>query len=276
MELPTGSAAPVAEGFSVHGERRIKKTIYTLNLNGYAPAIRELTYPLMHHYARKINADFVEITERRFPDWPITLEKWQVARLAVERDDEWSIFLDADTLVSPEMFDPTELVHKDTVFHNGKDFANIRWTYDKYFRRDGRNIGSCTWFIAASDLCVEDLYHFPDLPLEECLRRIHITIQEANGGQCKTEHLVDDFNMSRNIARFGLKFRTVQEIGGELGWKMPDGKGISPYLFHMYSITMEEKLGRMLDVLTKPQAQGGWQLMGADQAAEFKKRWGLK
>src|SRR5271170_1397401 len=113
----------------------MKKTIYTLCVNNYAPEIQALTFPLMRHYADKIGADLVIITERKYPDMPITFEKFQVAEYAAARGDEWSIFLDADTLIDPEMFDVTNHVPQDTVLHNGSDFAGVRWSYDKYLKR---------------------------------------------------------------------------------------------------------------------------------------------
>jgi len=233
----------------------IRKTIYTLNIGDYEPRIRELTYPILMMWADKIGADFVEITERKRPEWPVTIEKFQVAEIAKERRDEWTLFIDADTLINPEMFDVTEHLHKDTVAHNGKDMAGIRWTYDKYFRRDGRHIGSCTWFVIASDWTVEDLWRLPEASPVETFENIHITIGEHNGGHCHREHLIDDYTLSRNIARFGLKFDTISEICGRLGWKQPDGRGVSPFLWHKYSMSADQKVREMLGVLCTPQNQ---------------------
>lgn len=47
-----------------------EKVLFTLNIDNYAPAITELTYPLLYSYADKIHADFHVIRQRRFPDWP--------------------------------------------------------------------------------------------------------------------------------------------------------------------------------------------------------------
>lgn len=124
----------------------VKKTVYTLNVGGYAPEISALTYPLLQAYAQKIGADFHVIRERKFPDWPMDYEKLQIHELAKEHNNDWNIYIDSDALVNPEMFDVTEHLHKNTVCHNGKDLAGIRWKYDHYFRRDGRHIGSCNWF----------------------------------------------------------------------------------------------------------------------------------
>src|ERR1700733_1320908 len=108
----------------------MKKIVITLNINDYQPAIRSLTFPLMKSYANKIGAEFAEITERKFPDWPIVMEKFQVADVA--RDYDWSIFVDADALISPEFFDVTTHLSKDQVCFNGKDFSQIRSYSDKY------------------------------------------------------------------------------------------------------------------------------------------------
>ena len=38
------------------------KVVFTLNVNDYAPEIRQYSYPLLRYYARKIGAEFVEMT----------------------------------------------------------------------------------------------------------------------------------------------------------------------------------------------------------------------
>ncbi|HKS72067.1 MAG TPA: hypothetical protein VJQ82_02650 [Terriglobales bacterium] len=236
--------------FGSKQEKPIRKTIYTLNVNNFEPRIREITYPLIDTYAKKIGAEFVEITERLRPEWPVTIEKFQVADLARERGDDWAIFFDADTLINPEFFDPTEHMAKDTVAHNGKDMAGTRWTYDKYFRRDGRHWSSCTWCVYASDWTVEDLWLPPQRTPEEEFANIHITIGEHNSGECKREHLIDDYTLSRNISRFGLKATTITDICAGLGWKSPDGRGFNQFLWHVYTKSTRKKIHEMLGVLT--------------------------
>lgn len=231
----------------------LKKTLYTVNIGDYEPRIRALTYPLMKGWCKKHGYEFVEITERKRPDWPATIEKFQVAELAEKRGDDWAVFFDADTLINPEFFDPTENLHKNTVAHNGSDYANVRWTYDNYFRRDGRNWGSCTWCVIASDWTVGDLWQLPDRPKEEVLKNIHITIGEHNSGECKTEHLIDDYTLSRNIARYGLKAKTLMDVCAEIGMRTPDGKGVNQYLWHIYNTTNTKKLHQMLGMLSTPQ-----------------------
>ena len=60
----------------------MKKTLYTLMVNGYSPRITKLTLPMIRFYAHKIGADFHIITERKFLEWPITYEKMQVHELS--------------------------------------------------------------------------------------------------------------------------------------------------------------------------------------------------
>lgn len=232
--------------------RRPKKTLYTLNIGNYAPELRELTYPLMKDWARKIGADFQEITERKFPEWPVTYEKLQIYELAKVNGGEWNYFVDADAVISPEFFDPTEHMQRDTMCHNGRDMAGIRWSYDQYFRRDGRNWGSCNWFTVASDWCLDIWRPLDDLTPEQAFANINITIGEHNSGHCKTEHLIDDYTLSRNIARFGIKATTVTDICANIGFRMPDGRGHNPFLWHKYTISNKQKFIEMLGVLAAP------------------------
>jgi hypothetical protein len=260
--------------------------VWTLNIGNYQPAIRALTMPMMNFWARKIGAACVnpedppakrryvhEITERKFPGWPVVYEKLQLHELG--KLSEWTIFLDADTLVSPDMFDPSNFMGKDTVAHNGSDMANVRWKYDEYFRRDGRNFGSCNWCTIASEWCL-DLWHPLDISFEQALTQIHTTIGERNSGHCEISHLIDDFTLSRNIARYGLKATTLVEIGHKLGFRDQAGRGVSPYLYHIYSVPERVKLEKMLELLTRPQDNGGWGMMSLQQNVEFRAKWGLK
>lgn len=219
-----------------------KKTLYTLNIGNYAPEITAITFPLMKHWARKIRADFHVIESRQWPDYHITYEKFQIYELAQKHDNDWSIFLDADALVHPEMFDPTEFLARDTVAHHGKDMANIRWKYDRFFRRDGRHIGSGNWLAIASSWCIELWKPLEDITYEEALRNIQPTPNEVNT-VIKTDHLIDDYVCSRNIAQFGLRFTTIIEMCKNFGWQG------SPYLWHQYTMGVEEKVLKIKSIL---------------------------
>jgi hypothetical protein len=49
-----------------------KTTLYTLDVDGYAPEITRLTHPFLKHYAAKIGAELFIIDQRRSPAWPVT------------------------------------------------------------------------------------------------------------------------------------------------------------------------------------------------------------
>jgi Methyltransferase domain len=219
---------------------KLKKTIFVLNVDNYAPEVTELTYPLIKHYADKIGADFFEITERKYPQYPPVYEKMQIYELAQKMGNDWNIYIDSDTLIHPDFFDVTNFIKKDTVVHNGADMANNRWRYDKYFIRDGRNIGSCNWFTIASDWCL-DLWHPLDIPYKEAVNNIFPIQMELNTIITR-EHLIDDYTLSRNIAKYGLKFKTVGQIMEEI-------KGGGNYLWHIYTVRIEDKVKEMRKVL---------------------------
>jgi len=219
-----------------------RKTLYTLNVEGYAPEITALTYPLLRHYARKCGAEFHVITERRYPQWPVTYEKMQIHRLAQERGDDWSIYLDSDALVHPETLDWTNYLTPDTIAHNGMDMASVRWRYDEYFRRDGRNIGSCNWNTIASSWC-RDLWHPLELTPDEAVANIFPTVEELNT-VITPEHLVDDYALSRNIARYGLKTKSIIDLQQEL---IPG----SNFYWHAYIIDTATKVEQMTKVIAE-------------------------
>lgn len=170
---------------------------------------------------------------------PPVYEKLQIYDLG--KSNDWNIYIDSDALVHPDLFDPTEFIGKDTVMHNGADLANNRWRYDKYFRRDGRHIGSCNWFTIASDWCI-DLWHpLEDLTLEEAVENI-FPIQSELNSVITREHLIDDYVLSRNIAKYGLKFKTLLEL-------MQDLRDVGNYLWHQYTMTESDKIINMKTVL---------------------------
>jgi len=227
----------------------IKKTVFTLNVNGYAPQITELTYPLLRYWANKIGADFHIITERKFPDWPVTYEKLQIFELSQLMGNDWNIFIDSDAVIHPETIDWTLFLPGDTVSHNGSDMANIRWRSDKYFIRDGRHWGSCNWFTIASDLCT-DIWRPLEMTPEEAISNIFPTVNELNT-VITPEHLVDDYALSHNIARFGLKAKTLMQIQKEIGMEAAN------FHWHVYTETIDKKVELINKVLED------WKIPGA-------------
>jgi hypothetical protein len=220
-----------------------RKTIFTLRVDNYAPRIHEITWPLLVHYANKIQADIHVIIQREFPEWPVVYEKLQIHRLSKELGPGWNIYVDADTLIHPDCPDWTDHIPRDHVAHNGKDMAGLRWRYDQYFRRDGRHIGSCNWFAAATNLCNDLWRPLDDLTFSEAVDNIFPTTGELTGNVDR-DHLIDDYTLSRNIAKFGLKHIQLMDICSKIGF--PQG---NPFFFHLYNISEEEKIEKMKQTL---------------------------
>lgn len=236
--------------------RRDKKTVFTLNVDGYAPEITALTYPLIEAYAHKIGADFHIISERKFPEWPVTYEKLQIFELAREMGNDWNIYIDSDALIHPDTPDLTALLPRDTVAHHGKDCAPVRWKTDKYFQRDGRHFGTGNWLTVASDLCLDLWRPLDDLTPAQAIANIFPTVFERISGVVNRSHLIDDYALSRNIARFGLKATTFREIFSKLGYKeVRDATGHvlqnegGYFFFHHYLFPLDQKVVQMKKVL---------------------------
>jgi hypothetical protein len=224
-------------------QKPLKKTLFVLNVGNYAPKIRELSYPLIKHYAEKIGADFYEIKKRKFPGWPPVYEKLQIYQLSREMGNDWNIYIDSDALIHPDLMDLTNHLKKDTVLHCGADVADNRWVYDRFFLRDGRHIGSCNWFTFGSDWCIELWKPLDDLSQKEAVANIYPTVNELNT-IITPPHLIDDYVLSRNIAKYGLKFTTVYNIFKQFGYKP------NALLWHVYTATIEQKAEEMKKVLS--------------------------
>lgn len=223
--------------------RKIKKTVYTVSINNYQPEVTALTFPLMKHYAQKIQADFHVIDSRRWPEFPGRYEKFQIFYLAKEHDNDWNIYLDSDALVHPDMIDVTTYVNKDMVMHNGRDVIGNRYREDCYTMRAGVNFSSCNWFAIASDWCL-DLWHpLEDMTLEEACKNIFPTVQETTNG-VKPMDLIDDYVMTRNIGRYGLHFTTVIDI-----LKRYCGYETNFMMHHLYAISEQEKVRHLKQCL---------------------------
>ena len=245
----------------------MRKALFTLNVGNYAPRIRELTYPLFRYFCRRRGYEFVEMTADEFPEWPKVYQKLQIYRIAHEMGVDFAWFLDADTLLHPDCPDFQPLLPPHTVANNGHDFGAFRWRNDQYFERDGRYIGTCGWNTMAPASCFDVWRPCDDLTLEQVMDNMQPLVCEHNPApnpklprECQaiisTGHLADDYVVSRNIARFGLKYTTLADIvkercpGAQLFW-------------HEYQISEEEKVNRMLHVILDPRT---WnippQLMG--------------
>lgn len=209
----------------------MKKTVYTLSVNDYAPAIIRLTFPLMKRWANKIGAGFHVISERKFLNMPPVYEKFQMKELSERHGNDWNLFFDADTLIHPDFWDVTAVVGKEMTVSHGSDFIPVRFKPDKYFMRDGRWIGKGNWCLIVSDWCT-DIWDTTK-PVKVVDSKIFPTVAEG-ATIIKAEHLIDDYIISRNISRYGLKHVLIPELSEK--YKMRQG-----LLWHQYLINSEQK-----------------------------------
>jgi len=169
-----------------------KTMMYVVRVNNYWPELCELTLPNLKRYANKIGAEFVEITKRKFPDFPPTYEKLQVYEMGM--NNMWNILIDADFLLHPLTPDFRAYLNPKVV---GIDYGYRASVYldtnDKYFQRYGANQGLATGLVVTHNI-VHDLWTPLEFEWEEARTRL------------QREFIIDEYCLSRNLARFGLKF----------------------------------------------------------------------
>ena len=96
-------------------------------------------------------------------------------------------------------------------------------------------VHNCNWFTVASDWCLDLWRPLDDLTFEEAAANIYPNIHELTTGIITREHLIDDYVLSRNIARFGLKFATINDMCKQIGWN-------NGFLHHVYKETLPRKV----------------------------------
>jgi hypothetical protein len=173
--------------------------IHVLNIGNYFPELFNLSIKTVRDFAERIGADLNIITERKYKDWPVLTEKLQVYKDGIDYD--WNLLLDADILVHPNAYDPFLKLHPAFVGCKDSYDANRQLRTDKYFLRNGRNVGLSSCVIATSQF-THDLWKFPDdLTKEDILNNI---LQERK--------IVDEYVISRNLAKYGLYYRELYPI----------------------------------------------------------------
>lgn len=207
----------------------MKKALVTLDIN-YNQDITNITYPYMRKYAEKIGADFIIINQRKFPHLSPNMEKFQLYEIGENYD--WTIFIDADALIHPNCPDLTELYNKDCVIFNRYDYYPFRFKYNNYSRRDKRNIGACTWVCAFSDW-TRHAWKPHENP-EQFLGDINPMDLEKNFGYT-SKHILDDYLVSRNIAKYGLKVETFYHL-------MAKDSTTNYWFAHQFCVNEEDKI----------------------------------
>jgi hypothetical protein len=123
-------------------------------------------------------------------------------------------------MIHPDLEDPTKGRPDVVRFHLGYDVRD-RFAPDHYFLRDGRFQGVVTNFLATSWWC-HDIW----TPLEFGW--------DVAQNRTKRLHIVDEYCVSRNLARFGIKFDGLikDHARADLFWRHfgSEGKSKEEYL----------------------------------------------
>jgi hypothetical protein len=167
------------------------KAIWVVKVDGYRPDICEKTLPTVERYAKRIGASFNLIEKRRWPQASPPYEKLQAYYLGEGK--EWNVVIDADMLVEDGMYDVTQILPPNRVACWMAYEADKNFPSDDYFFRDGRNLGVSSNFLVVPRACHDVLTPFPDDELPSFQGRI------------KRPFIVDEYCISRNMARFGIK-----------------------------------------------------------------------
>jgi hypothetical protein len=189
----------------------MKKVLVTLDIN-YPKEITDLTFPSMEQYAKNIGAEFVILKERKYPNLPITQEKFQLYNVS-ERCD-WTIFLDADCLINPNTVDLTNIVNNDIVIvseylnpNNQFYSKNIleKYTLDTHFN------AYCLVFSKKTRRCVKPWKN--PLFFEKYIKheKSHKKYEMINKKVVEKKWFLDEFLISLNIIKYGISTVSIKQ-----------------------------------------------------------------
>jgi len=217
----------------------MKKLIHVLNINDFFPELFALTFPTIKSYAKTHGFQINLITQRKFPDYPINYEKMQVYEDGKEA--QLNMLCDADMLIHPHFPDVETFVDPTHAAFN--DNYNISHKYQvnriPYFIRDGRDIGIATNCVVTSNL-THDLWEPLSLTSQQIADLAVPNNDEPNEYNRGWGHYADEFALSFNLARYGLKYQGICP----LDWQRP-------YLIHVGTGDKERSLRVARETLVK-------------------------
>jgi hypothetical protein len=176
----------------------MKKIIHCVYINDYFPELWEMCLPTIKQYAYKTQSELNIITQRKFTDWHINYEKFQVYEDGKHAD--CNFLIDADVLIHPQFPDfsngitlPHHIAFNDN-YHASTKF-NVK--NNIYFQRDGRDVG-----IASNAVISFKSTHDVWEPL-------NITPDEGRKITYVREGDIDEYTLSLNMAKYGLKYTGI-------------------------------------------------------------------
>jgi len=177
----------------------MKTCVHIVNIDNFFPELFNLTIKTVERFCEKYKFELNIIKDRKYSDLTILSEKLQVYDYGLNYD--WNLLLDADILVHPNTYNPFTYFNPIEVGNKDEYKANAQLRLDKYFIRDNRNIGLSSCVLATSRL-THDLWKFPN----------DLTKNEIYSNILQERKCVDEYIISRNLAKYGLKHRELFPI----------------------------------------------------------------
>jgi hypothetical protein len=173
------------------------KCVHTVAIGDWRPDLCAITLPNLERYAKRIGADFHVIRTAKFDKqgYPPNYERLQVFEDG--RQYMWNLVIDADFILHKDFEDPTLRLKPCEMASLYYVQASHYFQWNKYFERDGRNLGIADSFVVSS-WNTHDAWTPLDVDFEEAKKN------------CKRDpRQVSEFCVSLNVARFGLKHNGV-------------------------------------------------------------------
>lgn len=177
------------------------RLLITTAVCDYRPDLCQITLPFLKAYADRCHADFHVIRDRQFPSWHPAYEKLQAYQISESYDR--TILVDADLVFHPRFPDLFEVITPKAcaswleykISGGPEDLTLWPVEGDRYFLRDGRNLGLCGAMVGCSQW-TRDV--FRPLPFK-------YNDPDAIQSILYRPAIIDEYVMSRNIAKYGLK-----------------------------------------------------------------------
>lgn len=176
----------------------MRKIIHCVYLNDYFPELWEMCLPTIKSYAHRTKSELNIITQRKFNNWHINYEKFQVYEDGKHAD--CNFLIDADILIHPQFPDfSTGITFPHHIAFNDNYHASEKFNIEGniYFQRDGRNVG-----IASNAVISFKSTHDVWEPLT-------ITPEEGRKITFVREGDIDEYCLSYNMAKYGIKYTGI-------------------------------------------------------------------
>ncbi len=210
----------------------LKRKLHVVYINDFFPELWKLTLPSIEAYADRFGYQLNIISKRKFPEWHINYEKMQVYEDGMDCDV--NLLVDADMLIHPQYPDILGLCPPNWVAVMDGYYASEKLLLNSDFLRDGRDVGIASNFVFSGAL-THDLWK----PLE-------ITPEEGKKITFVREGDIDEYCLSKNMARYGIKYcGIIAHTNPKITEKLKQlvvhtGTGNRDYAIHLAEKTVEK------------------------------------